>query len=189
MTVNNKIAAKNNHEMTVRFASFPAATLTDYTQDKFTLLVTTNVPLATGDILLISDCKHAELLQAKSVSMMKNEQKIITTTALHYQYDKFSEVSKLEVNRYFIDKAKDQSFSRLPLFSLFVEDIYHHKVELVEGITAMNISYLIKHRNEYFFQSADGITDWSSVKGVSIELSLATYPINKRWHVFVALEK
>ncbi len=165
LTYNNKISSLHTDEIIIRHAHFLGSILTESMRDAAILSVSGSVRFASGDILIISDCKQAEIFQAKEVKNTHGRQ-IIFSTPLHHQYEQYAEVSHLDMNTYFIADTHRRYADGTPVYSLYVKDIDQRKSELVEGIQQMHIH--------------------SNLLGVSIDFTVVAPPIKKVWHLYAA---
>lgn len=170
---NNKILIEGNtrtNSITVIHANVDHA---DLTRDMITnsVLYTSLEPVfKQDDILIISNCKSADIFQVKNIINLQNEQKIIPQQELSTLYDKNSEVSKLQINKYYI--ADTLRGPNAHLYALYMTDmINRHTLELVENIDAMKIA---KTENglqmKLIFSSVDH-----------------SFPLKKTWNYYVAL--
>lgn len=135
-TSKNKIVV-NENTITLRHASVNHTYLTRAMQDSSTLHTTLETSFFADEILLISDCKSAEIFKVKKASANQYEQSITTTAPLSNQYLQNAEVSKLEINTYFIGKTSRQSRDGSPIYALYMTDVNKTKLELVEGVDGM----------------------------------------------------
>ena len=184
ITPQNKLIGTDT-QLTVRRLTFPNVVLKNM-QDASTLYVSKEVTLHAGDILMISDCYHAEIFQAQTVSSSQSSQKIITTTPLQNKYELYAEVGEFTINTYYIDKSDHHEKDGSPIYSLFVKTI-DGKTELVAGIHHMQLAYSLYQEGKLIDVPANKVTDWSSIVGVAIDLDLHSSQINKTWHVYVAI--
>src|SRR3990167_2022847 len=166
----------NQHEILLMQMSYPSAALLEMKGNSVTLIISHHVHFTSGEIVFISDCKHAEMAEVKEVSSFHHLQKITLLNPLHYQYDRSAEVGKLEKNRYFVAKKNQTNLNNPPQFSLYVEDIRHHKTNLVEGIRQLELTYTLDQSQ-------------SQVIGVSIKLHLIFYPFQKTVYAYAALKR
>ena len=184
LNLNNKLNG-NNHEFTVRYASFPHAVLLENMANSSVLKISNQIHFSTNDILLISDCKHAELFSPRSITP-GSKTTIISKEPLRYTYGPLSEVSKLVINRYFIAKTKRFDQKELT-YALYVEDINYRQTELVSGISAMQIRYVIKDNNMINEVEANQIKYFGHVLGIAIEIIIQDQLLKKTIYYYVAL--
>ena len=113
------------------------------------------------NILIISDCRHAEIFTVKNVIIFHDSQKIISSFPLRYAYGQDAEITRMAINHYFIAKTTRKNTS-----ALFVKDIKQRTTELVENVSNMHI----------VFNGAS----------VQIDLDFIASPFKKTWHLYVA---
>lgn len=164
----NKITATNN-SVTVRHASVMHANLTQPIYNHSEIFLTPEPRFKAGDILLITDCKNAEIFQVNKVLIKDKEQKLLTTKPLAMEYEKYAEVSLLEINNYFIDKTDRQSVTGQTIYALYKRNIKGRKTELIENINSMHVNL-----------SNNGV-------GVEIILSFLTSQAKKLGYIYIAL--
>lgn len=185
LTSQTKLMGKDE-EISIQHMEFPGLVLKELLQDNSTLYVSNEINVHKKDILVISDCQHAELFQVENVYSTSEYQKITTFFPLHNQYKENAEIGHLIKNRYFVAKTNRKDKMGLPIYSLFVEDI-KNKTELVEGVKRIKLLYSILNGDNLIELQAKEINDWSRVVGVAIELEMVSFPLNKIWHSYVAL--
>lgn len=161
----NKISVTTN-TITVRHVNLMHANLLKEMRGESTLHVTPKPDFVLNDILIISDCKAAEVLKVKKIFFEKNNQKITTDKPLINHFAENAEIGRLEINTYFIDKTDHKSVTGEPIYALYVRDITGERTELVEGINALT-----------FHEDAHG---------VEIELAVATLSGSQNWYSYVA---
>jgi type IV pilus assembly protein PilW len=187
LTPENKMTGNSFNEITVRYAAYPNAFLKLSMQDEKTIHASSDIHFASGDILLISNCKRAEIFAVEEVKIKNGVQKIIPAFSLHNLYEKNSEVSRLIINKYYIAKTNRTHQDGTPVYSLFLQDIRHHKTELVAGVDSMRVAYSVNYAGNWSEVEANQVTDWKSVAGVAIDFDLNTPPIKKSWHMYAVL--
>ena len=177
----------NENEFTVRFMDDTSVLLKKDMQNNSILYTSKEVVFSPGNILIISNCKQAELFQVASVSTTSFYQKIVTQQPLHYLFQGYSEIGRLIINKYFIARTKRVHLDGSPIYALYVADIFHHQTELVEEINHMKITYSLKENGRLIDVSAEGVCDWSHVMGVNIDLMVNSFPFTKHWYTYVAI--
>jgi hypothetical protein len=160
------------HEFSVRYADFPYARFHKMTPDFSTLYVSKNTRFSANDWLFLSDCKHAEIFQAKKIIFSDEQQKIIATHALHSSFGADAEVSKVIMNRYYIAKTHRFHVDGSPVYALFMEDINQHRLELIENIKQMHLLNVYQRSHRI---------------GVDIALSVTSPPLEKHWYSYIHL--
>ena len=183
ITPQNKLRGTDT-EILIRRASLPVATLINML-DASILAVDSISSFSPHDVLMISDCRHAEIFAVKRV--MQDQKLIVTSEPLLALYGKNAEISYFMSNHYFVGPTarKDQHGHRLS--ALFVRDIHHRKLELVEGITHLAFNYAVLVHGQLQQLKADQIADWSKVRGVSGRIEIFSAPLRKHWYFFSAI--
>ena len=188
ITPHNKLTG-NDAELIVRYVEPNGIVLKESMVDDTTLYTSSERHLSVGDRVVISDCGHAELFQIEEIVLSGGRQMIIPTHPLQHRYKQDAEIGRLVINHYFIAKTKQGDNDGTEELSLFVEDIKHHKTELVAGINRMKFLYSIHRQEKLIDVSAKDISDWSNVIGIAIELELASPPLKKTWQAYVSLRE
>lgn len=183
ITAQNKLVSGSNNTITVRYAEYPSVALVTPVLDGKTLCTNKDIPMKLNDILLISDCKHAELVQIDAAL----SHCATTRQLLHYQFDHLAELSRFRINTYFVRKTARKDRSGVKVSSLFMSNINGRAMELVEGINHMSLAYTIYRDGRLITLSANEISDWSQIRGVAIDLEVSVFPVKKMWHAYVAL--
>ena len=160
ITTENSLSATDT-ELIVRHAELTHVALIGPMQDLMTMQTNKEIYFSRGDILIISDCRHAEIFTVKNVIIFHDSQKIISSFPLRYAYGQDAEISRMAINHYFIAKTTRKNTS-----ALFVKDIKQRTTELVENVSNMHI----------VFNGAS----------VQIDLDFIASPFKKTWHLYVA---
>lgn len=170
LTPKNKLIVLDNNKFTVRYAGYPGVILKKIPEDDLTLYTSADIRFSSGDILIISDCKQAEIFQVDKTSLKNGLQKITVKYPLHYPFSPYAEISKLEINTYFIFKTNRKSRDGKPIFALYVADIKGRKMELVEGINSMKLK----------------VDEGPSLRGVAMDLEIVVAPVKKNGYGYAA---
>lgn len=145
------------------------------------LYVTANLHISINDILMISDCKTAEIFAVKSVALLNNgTQKILTSKPLNKLYSIHAEVNKLVINAYYIGKND----------KLFIRDIQGNTSELAENISQMKIFFYVKADDGLIKHSINELNNFTDINNISFELTLEgklNAEFHKKWNIYVAL--
>jgi Tfp pilus assembly protein PilW len=192
LTPHNKIHSTEANELVIRHMSVANAVLVEPINSTGSLSVSHHVRFAPGDILMISDCKQADIFQVKEVKRVRGRQIIYPVHPLQYQYDQQAEVGQLHITTYFIAKTRRKNRDGTPIYSLFVKDQQKRAAELVENVKKMTIRYAINQdantRGRTIIEvTQDKIDDWSKVVGVAIDLTLTSLPLEKDWHLYATV--
>lgn len=168
----NKILISQKKSILVRHVSLAHADLIKMNENSV-LYTTANISFSENEILLIADCKTAEIFQVKKISFSQGQQIITPIEPLANRYEKNAEVGKFQINKYFIANTDRQVDP--PLFSLYLTDIKNHTVELVESVDEMTI------------------TDMFDQNGVEVSLTLSSpdhfLNMKKTWSSFIAFRE
>lgn len=186
LNASNKIHG-THHEVTVRYMEYPNIVLNKNMKDDQILYAGNEIIFKPADIVIISNCKHAEIFSIKHIHFKNGSQEIVPSRPLHYSYEKFSELGLLAVNRYYIAKTNRINQNGQPVYALFLQTIHGQKTELIENIKNMKITYTIKQAKKLKEIYAEQIFDWSQVAGAAIDINLYAGPLEKTWHIYAAL--
>jgi len=159
---NNKIISPEENQITIRYAEYPNNTLIESMISVNRIDINNTVSFHAGDILLISDCKKAEILIADVIKKNHGNQIIVPHSPLHNRYEKFAEVSRLIINTFYVAETAPGKQS------LFMENIHHKKSELVSGVNHMQIQ-------------------WENMAGIAIDYELTAATLTKNWHFYAAI--
>lgn len=187
LTTTNRLTASGAQSFTVRHAGYPAAVLLVSMSDGRRMQADRGVRFASGDIAVIANCRRAEIFRVDNVIQGKNEQLIVSTLPLHDKYDPYSEISRLEINRYFVKPTGRIDENGKPASALFREDIQHRQFEMVTGVSAMNLQYTVRRGGQLVDLPAEEVSDWSAVTGIDITLELVSSTIRKCWYAYAAM--
>jgi hypothetical protein len=139
--------------------------------------VTNNVTIAKGDVLLISNCQFAEIVNVKDVQSYSHEMtKVITTKPLTHRFEKNAFVSQLEINSFYMEKTHRVDVKGSPIYALYQIDIHHNKLEIIEGIK------FLKMQVDY--------DEGKNAMGVAIEFTLASlnyFSLEKNGFIYAGL--
>lgn len=183
LTIHNKIAGSEN-EITIIHAEFAKVTLQSI-QDQSHLNVSNETHFTKNDILVISDCSHAEIVRITKILSYPNMQKIQLSTPLHYKYDKNTEISRLSSHTYFIAPSHLDENKGKKINALFVKNIKNINEELVPGIDHLQFTYDILVNNKLTTIRSPPIND--KLIGVAITIEARSLPINKKWYGYASL--
>lgn len=125
------------------------------------LYASTNLVFMPGDIVVISDCNHADFVAIAEIQVINHQQKIFLTKKLHTLYGVNAEIGLLELNTYTIRNDG----------GLYRRNIKGEVIQLVRGIKQMNFK-------DYYINSGQ-------LAGVSIELHLRSGKLQHTGYGFV----
>ena len=115
-----------------RHASMMNAELLNLNPDKKTLYVSDNLSFKADDILIISDCQHAEIFKVKHIFHLHQQLKIEAVMPLDSDFDKNAEVAYFETNRLFLKKMGNNKKA------LFLEDVKLFHRQITDGVEALH---------------------------------------------------
>lgn len=182
----NMISAYKDSEMkagtdaiTIMSASAAYAKLTESMEDLAELHVSDEPHFVKENVLLISDCLSADIFTIKKITKIKKQQIIQTVQPLSKKYPEDAEVRLFEVNKYFVAKTSRYDSNGLPIYALYLKDIYSRKTELIEGVDDMKIQYTYSQ-----------MSDKNQIRGVNLSFvlgSLNNFKLKKKIYSYVAL--
>ena len=172
----NKMISPEENKITIRYAEYPNNILLQATNSDNRIYINKMVFFKPGDILLISDCKKAEIVIAAQVKKIHDNLEITLTSPLHYRYEKYAEVSRYVSNTFYSSEN-----------SLFLEDIHRHKSIILSGINHMKIQYTIKNGDLIRDVPWNEISDWRNILGIAIEYQLTSGSLKKNWYFYKAV--
>lgn len=193
----NRITDYKNSEMktdtdamTVWHAGNENTVLTKTMRGPSTLYTTTSVKFSAGDLLIISDCKSAEVFQVKQISAFINgTQKILSTKPLTKSYEKNAEVSLFKKESYFIADTGRLDETGKTVYALYMKDNHGRKTELVEGIDQMEIYYDVAGNNHLSERSGRELASDDVVMGVGLKLRFISFSLQKTGYIYAALRE
>ncbi len=183
-TVNEKLQG-NTNEIIVKYMDNASAVLQSMSENS--LVLSNDIKFNVEDLLIISNCEHAEIFKVASIKFHKNLQIIIPEQALFYHYSPPTEVAQFVINRYFIAKTNRKNTNKSPIYALYVENNKPQKLELIENINAMKMHYFINQN--YLTKEIDSnqIIDWSKITAIGIDLTIHSPPLTKIIHLYANL--
>lgn len=125
----------------------------------------------TGDILLIADCKHAEVVRVAA----HKSHLIVLQTPLLNRYSDTAEIGHLQQRIYYIAKTDRRDIRGSPIYALYRRDLNvssHVPAELAEGIDNLQVEFGVNNpqTGEIHYFTADHVPDWRSIKLVKLAL-------------------
>ncbi len=178
--VNNQISANNQNELTVRYAEPNSAYLLEDNKHTNRIYISNNIKFDKKDILIISDCKQAEMISPQAIHQFSDRQEITLSQPLRYAYNKYAEISRFVVHKFYIAKSNRQYENGDTVHGLYMEDQWRHKYELISGITAMSIHFNIDDKQQ--------ITNAHNITAIELSLKIHSPPLTKPWFVFIKKE-
>lgn len=171
MNLKNPIQV-NAHDVTTVHASESHASLLKDMSNRTSLLIRREFVVKPRDVLIISDCAHAEIFTVASISVIDGNIKITPQQPLQYHFLQNSEIAKLIVNTYYIARSKRIDELGHAVMSLYVAEITGRQTELVTGV------------NEIAFK-ADYCRD--KISGITINMILSAQRVKKQWIQYIPL--
>lgn len=188
LTVENKLTGIGNNELIIRHAMLPAAMLKKPIQNHTRIFTTVSLSVTPGDIVLIADCRHAELFEVGKVTIAQGEKIITSLSPLQFDYDRTAELSRLAIERFFVAKTAYKNQDGSLIFSLFKEDmIKKRKLALVDHINTMHFLFTVDVNGKPIELTAGEVSDWTKVIAIAIEFELYYPPIKTVWYDYIAL--
>lgn len=139
LTTKNKILIKDN-EITVRSASQEVNTLMKNMRSLRVFYLSSVPKFSVGDVLIISDCQRADVFLVAEVEITHELQRLTAVQPLSKLYGAQSEVSKLEIKRFFVKDTGRKFSNGEAINALYVDDLQSHVNELVQGVNVMQVS-------------------------------------------------
>jgi hypothetical protein len=157
--------------ITIHQASIKKALLMGVMKNKHELIVSGDLAVKAGDILLITNCKSAEMFSVLSV----DKNKIVSRQSLRNLFQYYAEIHRVEADSYFVGLTKRRDEVGQPIYALYGKT-QDGKMELVEGIDDMGVEF--EYSNE------------GKVLGVAIKIvatSLNNFVIKKSQYTYAGL--
>jgi len=155
LTEVNKLVI-TGHAFMVRHASVENSELIADMRDFSTFIVDTHVPYRAGDVLMVSDCRHAEIIKVNRIHYRGGDEWIETERPLTQLFIKHAEVSRFEENYFFVQGS-----------GLYKQTRQGQRIKLVDGVKSMRIDQL------------------SAAKVLLFSLELAHEQLTKKWYIYV----
>lgn len=133
------------------------------------------------DVLLISDCQHAELVHWNNIH-------------LTYRYQVDSEIGFFNKIIYYIADTGRTSDTGQRIYALYRRNLnqsLHKPIELIEGIKKMSIRLGMKNRDGVlYYKNADEVKHWADARSVEIRLSLTEGKwLQREWKQVIGLRE
>lgn len=167
----SKIDIKNANEIVVRYAGHPSVLLSRPIEGNRIIHTTSEVKFSPGEVMIISDCKQAEIFIIENSYMIEGKQKMTASRPLQLHFSSYAEISRLEINKYFVEKTNRKDKKGSIIYALYRQDIKGRKLELVEGVSEMKIEK----------EERPGTT------GVSMVLRISINAMQRDWYAYVAV--
>lgn len=133
------------------------------------------------DVLLISDCQHAELIHWNKIHLTNS-----------YQTD--SEIGLFNKIIYYIANTGRLSEVGKPIYALYRRNLnqsIYRPVELIEGIKSMSIRLGMKNSDgTMFYKNGNEVKHWANARSVEIRLLLTgTKRLQREWKQIIGLRE
>jgi type IV pilus assembly protein PilW len=172
-------------DITIMHAKYPPIPILSIQKNQ--VIVPVSAHIQVGDVMLVSDCEKAELIIIKNHIKKGPLQIIFIQTPLHFSFNAKAELSRWEVNHFFIAKTARHHSDGSPIFALFKQGIKQEKTELVEDILQMNIIYLERVNGLIQEKHADQVEHWEEVIGVTIDYLVMSQGLQRHWPMTATL--
>jgi hypothetical protein len=166
LNADNKISV-NKDSITVRHADTAHDNLLAPMSDYSILQTAQDVKFFVDDILLIADCKSADIFKVKEIYRISGGQEIMAEKPLSNFYQMDAEVSKLEFNTYTAGNTGRLNNKNEPVYALYLNN-----TELVEGVKELR-----------------AVLDQDKAKITGISLLLTLMPASRQWRHYIALRE
>lgn len=147
LTKANSLQVQDN-ELVVAYQAMPTLSLLAPVSAHGTILTDDGLPITAKEILLISDCTHAEIFQVKSVSIINHVKHITATLPLHYTYGDNAELGRFMRHHYYLRTHGNRT-------ELIEEDTHGEKNRLQTEVTNLQfqadshgVAYSFNYKNE-----------------------------------------
>jgi Tfp pilus assembly major pilin PilA len=165
LTVQNALVV-DDKTITVRYQSYPGASLVANMRSLSQLKADMTVIYHPGQLLLISDCSHAEIFEAAYIIIKNDVQLITTLQPLHYLYLQYAEIGAMTTHHYHLARSRHQQGKRRMVNALVRIDGNGNARKEVDGM-----EQLIFARDD---------------QGVSFAFHTAEGNIDLPWHAYAA---
>jgi hypothetical protein len=178
----------NTNGITIKAIDPDNSTLIRDIYDNHTLYLSGTNTFKNTDSLVITNCKTTETFKIRSQSKKSDGSiALLTEAPLHHRYKIYSEVSRLLIDSYYIAKTTRKDKKGNFIYALYHEDIHARKLEIVEGVEDMKISYGVLENNHLTEYPSEKITREHQIVSVTFELLFSSFPLTKRGFMTVAL--
>lgn len=123
----------------VRYQQFPGSTLAHNMKSRQLVVTDIGIKYKAGQLLIISNCRRAEIFEVASVTIKSGLQYITSTKPLHHFYKRYAEVGEYVDRRYFIGQSRRDP-NKTMRFSLYRVDTDGRAKELVSGINRLSVT-------------------------------------------------
>lgn len=177
----------SQNELIVHYVDYPGSALLSPIQNHSLLTIDLNKRFSPRDILVISDCRYAEMFQVQSLNKDNHKQLIVTAKPLKNTYEKYAEIGHFKMDCYHVKPTQRFNDDGSPIYALFVTS-HNRTEELVENVESMHIVFSIIKNGKRIEQSPP-VTDDATIVGVSIRLQLKSAQLNKMSYHYFSLRE
>ena len=172
----NSISGSSSR-ISLNHMTYPSEKLLEPMRVTTEMIIGKHITLHTGDLLMVSDCEHAETFTAKKVWFRKKGQVIEAMTPLKYHYNGNADIGRYEKRSYFINHDR-----------LTLSMLENNKNEdMVTGVAGMNVHYYVSHPAPMMEITPAQVTDKVRLSGIGIDLELVDGNRVQPWHIYIAL--
>lgn len=175
----------DSHTIMLRHAAIPPATLLASIDKGIRLTVDTVRDFSSNDLVIISDCKRAEIAKIRAVKRMVDEQYLWLDEKLKNNFDSFAEVSQLEVNQYFVESTGRYDEYRQPINALMLKKLGSPKIALVDGVDAIIFRNLVDNHGHLELRESNKFINRANLRGVEIRLAIRNAERTQHWVRYV----
>jgi len=171
-------------------ASADSTSILDNVKRGITSFLVEKNPTTEGNrFLLISDCKNADLFEAKNWGVKK----VFSGVELSNFYTRTNaEVRLFEELIFFISNTDRMDEKKRPIHSLYFSINRHRKQELIADVTDMQVNYGVDSNGSYKYLKARDIIDhklWDRVSDVVIDLKMHSNLLSKHKRLYIKLRE
>ncbi len=176
---NNKLSYTERgdvHGFTARYMDQNNSFLVKDMRGYSTLYVSKKIDIFPADILIISNCKSAEIFQVKDVVKQVDSLKITTQTPLANRYEKDALVGGYKEESYFVDTNV-----------LWMKDAIK-KNEILTGVESMQVTFAIADNGRMKMVSSDSLPN--EKRGIGVKLQFFSpdgIELHQSWYGFIGL--
>jgi hypothetical protein len=161
ISAETKLTGTGN-QITVKHAAIPPASVIDIMSEGAVIKTDLGQRFKRGQVILIADCRHAEMARVSHVTRGGYFQFIAIETPLSTLFDAGAEISRLEINRYYVRGN-----------ALVTQSSNGRESSIIEGIQGITFTYHYLEGKligvEFKLQGQQGkqIKNWYSYASVS----------------------
>ncbi len=169
----------NTDGISIWYAKTLVSLLSQSMKNKNILVTKKSDVISKRTIMLITDCLTADVIEIEHKESHAGEDKLYLNQPLHKLYDKNSELWVLYQANYFIADTGRKNNDKKPIYSLYQKNRYGEKIEVIEGIDYMKITFF-----------PDTVSLNNRIQSVSIKLRMVsslTSQVKKQWYLYLGL--